>query len=345
MPDLITEAEVVGQLDPKLRGIAKRVLRTCVRAAQRATMHDADAAAFPMPAGDSLEGVLYDRFAKLNNTRRAGAVARMRAHLTLGAAALRAELGELADVDIHSPRSVSEQVRALPFPTALRLDPAWARAQRPLHGHGGLIPLQPSSKVGVHLHKVRCVDETNPEWGGDDEIALGGTTIDETGDAKKVGEFMVRDDFDDNEQKVYSPAKVFTWFNLLEGTEWPKNYFVTFVLAEKDMGGLAEFLNKLLDKVKTEVVAAISAAIGGAIGASGGPIGAIIGAVVGWVVGWVFDWLKSWWSDDVFSPKTVSVSIPSRNATWGGAKQSAQRTLRFVGYGGTYDVTYSWYLE
>ncbi len=345
MPEVITEAEVVGQLDPKLRGLAKRVLRTVVRAAQRATMHGADARAFPMPAGDSVERVLHDRFETLDAPKRAGATARMRAHLARGPAALRAELGELAAVDLHDARSVSAQAQALPFPAELRLDPAWVRAPRPLHGHGGLIPLQPSSKVGVHLHKVRCVDETNPEWLGDDEIALGGTTIDETGDAKKVAEFTVRNDFDDNEQKVYAPAKVFTWFNLLEGTEWPKKYFVTFVLAEKDMGGLADFLNKLLDKVKTEVVAALGVAIGGAIGASGGPIGAIIGAVVGWVVGWVFEWLKTWWSDDVFPPRTVSVSVPSRNASWGGSKEGPQHTLRFTGHGGTYDLTYNWYLE
>jgi hypothetical protein len=138
---------------------------------------------------------------------------------------------------------------------------------------------------------------------------------------------------------------VFTSFNLLEGTVWPKTYFVTFVLAEKDMGGLASFLNKLLDKVKAEVIAAITAAVGGTIGSVAGPLGTIIGAVVGWVVAQVFEWLKSWWSDDVFSPKTVSISIPSQNASWsGGAKDGPQHTVQFVGFGGTYRLTYDWFL-
>ena len=78
---------------------------------------------------------------------------------------------------------------------------------------------------------------------------MGGTTVDETGDTKKVPQFTVRNDFDDGEQKVYSPPKQFTWFSLTEGATWPKSYFVTLVLAEVDMGGLAEFLNQLLEAV------------------------------------------------------------------------------------------------
>jgi hypothetical protein len=346
MPDQITTSESVGVTDPRLKAIARRVLTTCILAAQKATMHSVDARGFPMAAGATLEGVFHERFMHLDVPKRSGAVARVRAHLTGGPLVRQRDLGDLARVDLHDAREVAAQVRALPFPDALRMPADALRAPRALHGPGGLIPLQPSTKVGIRVHKVRCVDETNPEWLGDDEIALGGTTVDETGDTHKVAEFMVRNDFDDNEQKVYSPPKVFTRFSLLEGTAWPKRYFVTFVLAEKDMGGLADFLNKLLDKVKSEVISALGAAIGGAIGASGGPVGAIIGAVVGWVVGQVFEWLKAWWSDDVFPPKTVSISVPSQNASWaGGKKDSAEGTLTFVGHGGTYALTYDWFLE
>lgn len=101
-------------------------------------------------------------------------------------------------------------------------------------------------------------------------------TVDETGDTKKVSEVMVHDDFDDGEQKVYSPPKRFTMFSLQEGGNvWPKSYFVTLVLAEKDMGGLADYLNRVLDAVKSEVASALGAAIGGVIGSSGGPLAAI----------------------------------------------------------------------
>lgn len=348
MADFITTSENIGISDPKIKAIAKRVLGACILSAQRATMHTVNARAFPLPvAPGAMEAVFHERFTSLDSSRRAGAVARVRDHLAAGEAARAALVGpELAKLDLQDVRPVFERLQAMPLAPALRLTREQLEGPRSLHGPTGLIPLQPSKRLGLRIHKVRCVDETNPEWLGDDEIALGGTTVDETGDAKKVAEFGVRNDFDDGEQKVYAPPREFVWFNLSEGDKWPKSYFVTLVLAEKDMGGLADFLNKLLDKVKGEVVSALSAALGAAIGASGGPVGAIIGAVVGWVVGQVFEWLKAWWSDDVFSPRTVSLSLSSANATFaGGAKDSPESTLTYKGFGGTYTVTYDWILS
>jgi len=221
-----------------------------------------------------------------------------------------------------------------------------------LHGHvlvsPGLIPQQTTNKLELRIHKVKCLDETDGFLGseaGDDEIDLGGTTVDESGDTKKVNPFRVGSDFDDGEQKVYSPPKQFTWFNLTEGTAFPKSYFVTLVLAEADMGGLPDFLNQLLNWVKAKVTTALTAALGGAIGASGGPVGAIIGAVVGAIAGLVFALFKSIWEDDIFKPATVSVSIPSLTARWPGNKtDSPESVITYTGHGGKYQVTYDWRL-
>jgi hypothetical protein len=73
-----------------------------------------------------------------------------------------------------------------------------------------------TDKLERRIQKVHCVDETNPEFWGDDEIALGGESVDESGDVKKISPFTVRNDFDDNEQRVYTPPKRFTEFNLRE---------------------------------------------------------------------------------------------------------------------------------
>ncbi len=202
------------------------------------------------------------------------------------------------------------------------------------------------TKLELRLHKVKCNDETNPEWLGDDEIALGGTAVSATGLTTKINEFVVKNNFDDGEQKVYSPPKQIKQFNLLEGIDWPKYYFVTLVLAEKDMGGLADFLNELLDSVKAQVISALASALGAVIGTvSGGIVGAIIGAAVGYIVGLVWEWLKSWWSDDIFSPVTASVAIPAANYNWpNGKTDSPEYTAVFSGYGGKYTVTYDWRL-
>jgi hypothetical protein len=198
----------------------------------------------------------------------------------------------------------------------------------------------------LRIHKVQCLDETNgflgSEW-GEDEIYLGGTTVDETGDIKKVSSFKVGD-FDDDDVKTYSPPKQFTTFSLREGTTWPKYYWVTLVLAEVDMGGLNDFVNTLLKKIKDEAVSALAAATG-VRGLLGGAVGAATAAVVTFVLGKIVDWLTSWWNDEIFPPVTVSISIPSFNARWSsGQTDSPQHWIRWWGYGGEYKLWYDWRL-
>lgn len=334
--------------DPKVRAIAKRVLHGFILASEKAVASTAEPAVYKLAAGAQRpEQIFLSRFLSLQPAQRQAATARVM-QLVKAPEATRAQyFADLAKVDLTQAKPVDELALALPLPPAMKFTRAHLeglRLHRELARPAGLVPQQVTDKLELRIHKVRCVDETNPEWLGDDEIAMGGTSVDETGDSKKIAEFMVRNDFDDGEQKVYSPPKQFTMFSLREGGEsWPKSYFVTLVLAEKDMGGLADFLNKLLDAVKSHVVSALGAAIGGVIGSVGGPLAAVIGAAVGWIVGQIFEWLRSWWSDDVFPPKTVSVSIGSLSARFaGGATDSSNRVLRFSAHGGTYDVTYDW---
>lgn len=266
--------------------------------------------------------------------------------------------GDLAKVDLHKATAVELQASALPFPATLQFPVSYLQGLTQLHGQilvphfvlaapapGGLIPQQINDKLELRIHKVRCVDETDPEFWGDDEISLGGTTVDESGDVKKVSPFTVKNDFDDGEQKVYSPPRRFTFFNLTEGTTFPKTYCVTLVLAEIDMGGFASFVSKLWDKVKGKVLELVAIAVGGAIGSTVPGLGTLVGAAVGWVIAKFFDWLIGLFGDDVFVPATVSISIPSLNARWsGGRTDSPEGIITYKGYGGTYQLTYDWRL-
>ena len=104
-----------------------------------------------------------------------------------------------------------------------------------------------TTKLELRIHKVRCDDETNGFLGseaGSDEIDLGGTTVDESGDTHKVSPFRVASFGDDGDQKVFSPPRRFTFFNLTEGTAFPKGYVATLVLAEIDSGGFNDFLRQ-----------------------------------------------------------------------------------------------------
>ena len=211
---------------------------------------------------------------------------------------------------------------------------------------------------GLHfrLHKVKCIDETNPEWPGDDEIAMGGTAVPPTGNPTKVPEFMVRDDFDDGESKTYSPPRLLKTFSL-GNVSYPADFLMVLAIAEKDNGGLSQFLHDLWEAIKDEVaviIAAVGAAAGAAIGvavggtvgtAIGGPLGTIIGAVAGAILGALVGWLISAIKDDIFTPQSAAVHLPKPNSTFaGGALTSPQFTMDFRDHGGHYRAWYTWQL-
>src|SRR5438552_1224852 len=76
---------------------------------------------------------------------------------------------------------------------------------------------EPDRPPGAAHSQSGCVDETNPEWAGNDEIGLGGVGLDETGEVAKVHEFLIYDDFDDGDEKRYDPPLRFISFSLQEG--------------------------------------------------------------------------------------------------------------------------------
>ncbi|MBE9113348.1 hypothetical protein IQ273_28630 [Nodosilinea sp. LEGE 07298] len=215
-----------------------------------------------------------------------------------------------------------------------------------------------TDKLGLYVRKIKCEDETNPEWLGDDEIALAGVSTDEDGDTKKINERYIGGGFKDGKEKNYSSWR-YHMFGMREGRYWPKKYGVTFILAEKDNGGLSTFLNNLWTRIRDKVKAAIAKAIeaaGGAVGAIFGSaeIGAAIGRAVGQLVAWVVDKLAGWLikllKDDIFKPYTAWVTVPSFGARWNypngqwGNPWSPIRTVRFSGFGGRYRLDYQWHL-
>lgn len=352
----ITMAEITDLADPKLRGIAMRIVKEMELAVQKTVAHKAEPANFPLPQDpNSVEQIVQSRFQKLHPAQQQLAVAKILPLVKANNAIRSKAFGNLAHVDLRSAIPVAKQAADLPFPEELKMSLATLQKIADVHGQvvqtnpGGVVVQPTTDKLELRIHKVRCVDETGKDFNpfgdepGSDEISLGGTTVDESGDTEKVVEFKVGD-FDDGDVKNFSPPRRFTSFDLREGTDFPKSYFVTFVLAEKDFGdGLGDFLNRLLEQVKQKVIAALAAVVGGTIGASGGPIGAAIGTVVGFVVGKVFEFFKSVFADDIFPPKTVSVAIPSLAHRFaGGQTDSLDVTTRFVGHDGTYDITYDW---
>ncbi len=213
------------------------------------------------------------------------------------------------------------------------------------------------SRLELKVRRVLCEDETNPEFWGNDEIALGGISIDEDGDTAKINERYVGGGFKDGRSKTLNWD--YHWFNLNERSYWPKKYGVSLILAEKDHGGFSGFLSKAWEKVRGAVLAAIkkaAAKAGMALAAwlglaSIGPIiGKILGEVAAWVIGKLIEWFIKLFKDDIFPPRTIWVNLPSKSARWRysngvwGSKTSPVGTVRYYGFGGRYRLDYQWRL-
>jgi hypothetical protein len=358
MANEITIVEVQDLADAKMRKAMMRLVKEMEIAVEKTVAHASEPANFPLPDDPhSVERILSARFSELKPAQQQFAKAKMLERAKASKQARTKIVGDLAQVDLRSKSPIAEQVDRLAFPSELKTTLQSIKNLTEVHGQilnaqpAGLAPQQTLDKLEFRIHRVKCVDETGKDFNpfgdepGSDEISLAGTTVDESGDTKQVSQFKVGD-FDDGDVKTFSPPRRFTFFNLREGTEFPKSYFTTLVLAEKDQsGGLAEFVSKLFDKVKERVTAYLAAILGAEIGASGGPIGALIGAAVGFVVAKAFEFIKAAFADDIFPPKTISVAIKSFTQRFaGGRTDSPEVVTRFQGHNGTYDVTSDWRL-
>lgn len=203
------------------------------------------------------------------------------------------------------------------------------------------------------VHSVKCVDETNPEWPGSDEISMGGVALSDTKQESIISEIFVGGGFDDGDVKNYNPPKVLKQFAFTSAGAFPKSYAVFLALAEKDGGGFAKFIKELYDAVKdklqavfTAVGGAIGTAVGAAIGGTvGGPIGILVGAAIGFILGALVEWIVGLVQDDMFAPQVAIAEFGSINATFNGSANSPIQTLNFIEHGGHYQVRYNWEIK
>ena len=207
--------------------------------------------------------------------------------------------------------------------------------------------------VKFRIHEVKCIDETNPEWWGSDEISWGGVSTDDKGQTATIPEKRVGGGFDDGDKKTYNPPAVVRNFPL--DSVYPKEFMVCLALAEKDSGGFASFIQKLYDAVKANIAlilnalgaaagAYIGSQIGGSLGtAIGGPLGTIIGVAAGAIVGALVGWLISSLNDDIFEPRATSLFLGTAQDTFeGGGLVSPKMMFHYRDHGGHYRVKYDW---
>ena len=262
-------------------------------------------------------------------------------------------------VDLDSSRTVLQQ---LDLRTAMPV--AHALAQREVPSTPSTDPPSPQAGAAVSrgvrfmVRSVTCGDETDPEWIGKDDIALGGVAIAADGTTTNIAERFVGK-FNDRDKVEFDPPLELANLSLRNVT-FPTTVGAIVALAEKDLGGFAQFLADAYDQVK-DLVNGVLGALGGAFGAVigkaigaklgaavgtavGGPIGAIIGLLAGLVLGAIIGSIVSAAGDDIFVPTTTMVSLDTADATFADGTDATDVALQFAGFGGRYTVAGHWTL-
>jgi hypothetical protein len=208
--------------------------------------------------------------------------------------------------------------------------------------------------VQFRVRELHCVDETNPEFWGSDEIAIGGVAINRDGTTTKVAA-KTYNNFDDGNSEWFNPFWKFGVFTRPPPVSggWGYETFAALVaLAEKDGSGFGAFLDELWDKVKEEVLALITAAVAGASFPFVGPYSVIVGIVAAWAVSEAVNWILGWFQDDIFPLQKATMTVPKSGIILWGPGTTHEGTsvvsvpehpLDFYGAGGHYQVKYDWY--
>jgi hypothetical protein len=211
-----------------------------------------------------------------------------------------------------------------------------------------------NKKLQFNLHEVKCVDETNPEPFGTDNMWVFGTALNDKGVAAPFDYFKAGN-FDDNEKKVFSPSKKLAIMDL--DSTYPKVMAVSIGLVEKDTDSkLASALKSVYAAVEEEVkgilesVKAELTVIAGSIGAFfGGPVGTAIASALAYVFASAFDafvdWIKDMVTpdDDFFEVQTATLILEKPTSVFeGNSTSSPIQTMRYQAHDGTYDLKYNW---
>jgi hypothetical protein len=351
MKEIVARQFSPDDLEPELVRLVTPIARRWEAAALRVAAHHADPKKFALPADPNApEMILAPRFntiakARPDRAKSAGvsAVDRLQVPKT------QRKLKKVINIDFSD---ASKSVDVLVKPPAseisknalLRLvDRKYAQlgVQRTTQGE----PPPPQKTVSMSLIRVVCIDETNGFLGseaGEDEIAMSGLTLDQSATEGLIAPFTVADDFDDGNRVDFSPAKRLFAMAVAGGASYPKHYFATLLMFEKDQGDLNETMEKVLRKFADEVAAKVAAWLGGKVGTIfGGPLGTAAGALVGYLVGWLVgkfvNRMIAVWEDDPFNPRTLELIIPSATAPF----NQPSLVFHFTGPG-EYAVRYRW---
>jgi hypothetical protein len=336
----------------ELRRLAVRSLNGARLALHKAIAHHAEPQNYPLPAHPrSVERLFLNRFRLLRPEARQASVDEVLPLVKKPRAERINMYGDLADVDLRSHVSVRAQVRSLPVPSHLkpaadqlqlhlsphlkpqpiRVQPAAPKAGAVVTGSGP--GYQAADLAELRIRRVQCLEDTKGLLEGKDDISLAGLNFNLCKGVTRIIPPFEVGEFKQGDELPFSPPRRFTAYPLRHGAE-PVPFVATFVLADKDTGGLDAYLKDLHTVAEKEIVEelisvaaaglltaagtalgiGIGAQIGGLLGAAiGGPLGALAGALVGILIGGIIylftDVLPQLLKDEIFPAVPVFQAV------------------------------------
>ncbi len=354
--------------DPSIRLAAVRAFDIATLAATKAVMNVRDPRKFPIGTqkqGFGLERAFQAWLKKLPDDKRDGIIDKTD-RAVRDPSLMKRRYGKLVQsIKMGKKEPVAKQADSFAFPRGDKIPQAiypnleiqdavhhYSTAEQLRQAMMARVPeatvLEPNNRLDFRINEIKCLDETGAGLFGElgaDEISLGGSVINAVGKVTKKNEFYVDEFEEDGDRKGYLPPKVFHTFDLLSGQGYPKSFAVMLVLAEKDAGGFAGFLNKLADELKKVVqqeLVKMAGAVAIAAGVVAGIVVAVLAIVLCWVLGKIVEWLKwlkDWWGDDIFSVFSQILEVPSRHYM---IPEDVVGIANFIGHKGHYQAKYSW---
>lgn len=314
----------------------------------KATAHFSDPDGHPMPVGDeaNLEGMLLQRLQALPAHKQQIALANLPARmerLNILSSMDFSALFEQGSLDAFATTTpVMEAAAPVLMHRAEVLRSLLTQSMSGIEVPGMMQTMSNNGNVKaiLRIHKVRCVVETS-SIAGDDEIVLAGVQVDANGQTRKIDSFLVADDFDDNEERVYAPPILYAQYDIVGGsdqTAFPKYIACMLILVELDNGGMDDMVYQIYQEIRNRVVSAITNAAVGQFGS----LGAIVGTATGYLVGELWNLFKEIWEDDLFPPQKVDLVFHSPRSNFNGSDYSPMYTVWFRAHGGQYYIDYSW---
>lgn len=220
-------------------------------------------------------------------------------------------------------------------------------------------------RVQLRIHQIECVKTTGEM--DRDEITIAAIKVEGnlhiSGGKKKLaaraekGDILNGGKFKKGDSRQFDNPRTVLSFAAGDGDGgWPRYYYATLMMIERDQGTVAAIVNGAVKSVEDEVTraveksaaAAATAAVSGlAAGAAAGSaipvplIGTAIGATAGTAVGLVCDQIKKARQDDVFDPRDIHLRLAQFPEEAGQIAGSRDKAV-FKGFQGHYVVTYSW---